>query len=339
MDEKKFISLEGLRHYNSKVTEKIAEVRAAIPTKTSQITNDSGFLLSSDLVTLGYATQTYVDGKVAAHENAVTEALGTINGTLGDHTTAINNLTSNKVDKDGNKVLSTNDFTNELETKLEGIEEGAQKNAVGTVVDANYKHITVTATSVSDGTNTFTKYDDTAVKALITAAENKIPTATSQLTNDSGFITNAAVEAAEGRLNDKITAAEGKIPTKTSQLTNDSDFADKTYVNTAIGNLSTIKFTVVTELPTENISTSTVYLKSIPSSVEPNLYEEWIYVEGKWEIIGTTKTDLTNYVTTEQLATVNATATAANELATELSTSTVKYTDAATNAEIDGLFA
>lgn len=34
------------------------------------------------------------------------------------------------VAKDGSKVLSTNDFTTELKTKLEGIEEGAQKNII-----------------------------------------------------------------------------------------------------------------------------------------------------------------------------------------------------------------
>lgn len=34
------------------------------------------------------------------------------------------------VAKDGSKVLSTNDFTTELKTKLEGIEEGAQKNVI-----------------------------------------------------------------------------------------------------------------------------------------------------------------------------------------------------------------
>lgn len=38
-----------------------------------------------------------------------------------------------KVDKDGNKVLSSNDFTNAQKTKLDGIEEGAQKNVVTSV--------------------------------------------------------------------------------------------------------------------------------------------------------------------------------------------------------------
>lgn len=37
------------------------------------------------------------------------------------------------VKKDGNKVLSTNDFTDDLETKLNGIEAGAQVNKIETI--------------------------------------------------------------------------------------------------------------------------------------------------------------------------------------------------------------
>lgn len=40
---------------------------------------------------------------------------------------------SNFVTKDGNKVLSTNDFTNDLKTKLEGVAAGAQVNVIETI--------------------------------------------------------------------------------------------------------------------------------------------------------------------------------------------------------------
>lgn len=45
-----------------------------------------------------------------------------------------------KVDKLPNKGLSTNDFTDLLLKKLNGIESGAQKNEEGTVIDNNYIH-------------------------------------------------------------------------------------------------------------------------------------------------------------------------------------------------------
>lgn len=59
-----------------------------------------------------------------------------------------------------------------------------------------------------------------------------VPTKTSQLQNDSDFSTNASVD-------EKIGGVTSSIPTKTSQLDNDSDFTTKTYVDNAIGNVLT----------------------------------------------------------------------------------------------------
>lgn len=52
----------------------------------------------------------------------------TVNSVLNIHTTDIANIKRDMVVKDGNKVLSTNDFTNELKTKLEGLKQGLDGN-------------------------------------------------------------------------------------------------------------------------------------------------------------------------------------------------------------------
>lgn len=52
----------------------------------------------------------------------------TINAVLNTHATDIANIKRDMVVKDGNKVLSTNDFTNELKTKLEGFKQGLDGN-------------------------------------------------------------------------------------------------------------------------------------------------------------------------------------------------------------------
>lgn len=52
----------------------------------------------------------------------------TVNSVLNTHTTDIANIKRDMVVKDGNKVLSTNDFTNELKTKLEGLKQGLDGN-------------------------------------------------------------------------------------------------------------------------------------------------------------------------------------------------------------------
>ncbi len=64
------------------------------------------------------------------------------------------------------------------------------------------------------------------------------------------------------------------------------------------------KFTieVVSALPTENISDTTVYLVvTNPGDSSGQLYTEYIYVNGVWEKLGEQKIDLTGYVTTEDL--------------------------------------
>lgn len=94
------------------------------------------------------------------------------------------------------------------------------------------------------------------------------------------------------------------VATKISELKNDVGFVDKlvsdlenyylkseTYSKTEIDDklalIPRFSVQVVTSgiLPTENISETTVYL--IPSSEEDdNLYTEFIYVNGFWEILG-----------------------------------------------------
>lgn len=59
-------------------------------------------------------------------------------------------------------------------------------------------------------------------------------------------------------------------------------------------------FQIIDTLPVENISATTVYLLKSKSETEGNVYEEYIYTNGKWESLGTT-VDLAGYVTEENL--------------------------------------
>ena len=62
------------------------------------------------------------------------------------------------------------------------------------------------------------------------------------------------------------------------------------------GDTGSIKFIVVTELPTENIDETAIYLKPVESPTGENKFEELIYVNGKWEDLGTpnVEVDLSN---------------------------------------------
>ena len=71
------------------------------------------------------------------------------------------------------------------------------------------------------------------------------------------------------------------------------------------GDAGSVKFIIVNELPTENIDESAIYMKPSNNPEEQNTYEEYIYVDGTWESLGTAKVevDLTDYVKNTDYAT------------------------------------
>lgn len=64
------------------------------------------------------------------------------------------------------------------------------------------------------------------------AAQSEIPTTTSELTNNSGYITIADVPTKVSQLqNDSNYATQSELPTKTSELTNDSGYINSSEVS------------------------------------------------------------------------------------------------------------
>lgn len=67
--------------------------------------------------------------------------------------------------------------------------------------------------------------------------------------------------------------------------------------NSAIANLDVLKREIVDELPTTNISSQKIYMVPSQKPGDQNIYDEYFYVNGQWEHIGTTEINLENYVT------------------------------------------
>lgn len=78
-------------------------------------------------------------------------------------------------------------------------------------------------------------------------------------------------------------------------------FAD---IESSISLIPKFSVLVVSELPEDNISTSTIYLVTSGDETN-NLYDEYIYItngeESSWEKLGTQKLDLTNYYTEDEV--------------------------------------
>lgn len=78
----------------------------------------------------------------------------------------------------------------------------------------------------------------------------------------------------------------------------------RTEIDTKLNALSSLNFEIVGSLPTENISTTTIYLVPKSTNNDINFYTEYIYITNRgWEIIGTTEVDLSNYPTFEEMET------------------------------------
>lgn len=73
-----------------------------------------------------------------------------------------------------------------------------------------------------------------------------------------------------------------------------SETYTKDQVNELIGNVSTIKIDVVDELP-ETGETNIIYFVLNDESTENNIYNEYVYINGKPELIGNTNIDLSPY--------------------------------------------
>ena len=78
----------------------------------------------------------------------------------------------------------------------------------------------------------------------------------------------------------------------------------KSEIDSKIAAIPTLSYQVVSELPTTDISTKTIYLLArSSSSSQPDIYDEYLYVNSQWEIIGSTSTDLSNYYTKSEVDT------------------------------------
>lgn len=122
---------------------------------------------------------------------------------------------------------------------------------------------------------------DQSAADLGLASPSDIPTKVSALQNDSGFITNTV-----------------------NNLTNyylKSETYTKNEVNSLIGAITTLDIRVVQTLPDHDISTTTIYLVPSASAQTENVYDEYIYVNNAWEMIGTTAVDLSNYYTKSEV--------------------------------------
>lgn len=256
---------------------------------------------------------------------------------------------NNKVDKDGNKVLSTNDFTDNLKAKVDALVAQTsdkkliykeKKNTdfnnltaagfytVQTTTNAPHSKydywslIVLNSTSVDSGFYVQQiaineKSDDKAIyvrkKASNWSSWIKLeanPDLSNYVTkiDGKGLSTNDYTKDDKRKVdsipdNAKFTdttydltpyAKKTEVPKKVSSLTNDIGFKTESEILSLIQSSSKLKKEIVTALPTTG-KEDVIYLIKDTSGQTGNIYTEYLWIGGAFEVIGSTKMDLSGY--------------------------------------------
>ena len=123
---------------------------------------------------------------------------------------------------------------------------------------------------------------DTSNLATKSELANKVDTST--------YTEDKATFALKSELTNFITASVDNLVNYYKK----SETYTQSEIDAKIGAITTINFEVVAELPVSG-EANKIYLVPNAEQSEQNVKDEYIWIENKWELIGSTKIDLSNY--------------------------------------------
>ena len=180
-------------------TDKVADI--AVPTKTSELQNDSGFITSSSLPTVNDATLTIQkNGSTVQTFTANSSTNKTANIEVPTKTSELQNdsgfITSSALPtvNNGTLTIQKNGTTVQTFTANSSSSKTANIEVPTKTSDLQNDSGFITSSSVGNGTITIQKNGSTVDTFTTNQSSNKtvniaVPTKTSEITNDSGFIT------------------------------------------------------------------------------------------------------------------------------------------------------
>lgn len=194
---------------NLTVNSSTRKVNITVPTKTSELTNDSNFATISDV----NAAKTIVDSALSS------------TSTNPVQNSAVKAALDGKVDTEQGKGLSTNDLTDSLKNNYDAAYTHSQQAHAPANAEAN-----VITGIQKNGTN-------------LTIANKKVnitvPTKITDLTNDSDFATTTQLDTKVDKVTGKGLSTNDYTTEEKTKLSNIEDGANKTVVDTALSSTST----------------------------------------------------------------------------------------------------
>lgn len=122
-----------------------------------------------------------------------------------------------------------------------------------------------------------------------TAAAGSATAAAGSATNSAGSAESSATAATAAEA--AALRAENAMQTVIGSL---DDYYDKEQVDSIVAGIPRLQRKIVAALPTTDIDEHTIYMIR-DGSVSGNVYAEYMNINGSWEAIGTTETELANY--------------------------------------------
>ena len=217
---------------NKVITGRINELAAAIPSKTSQLANDSGYLTEHQSLE-NYYTKEQTDSSINAVKTAIptkTSQLNNDSGYLTEHQSLDDYYTKSQVDSSINAVkdsipVNVSQLNNDSGylTEHQSLDGYAKISAIPTKTSqlANDSGYLTEHQSLAD------YYTKSQVDGSINAVKDAIPVNVSQLNNDSGYLTehqSLADYYTKEQTDSSINAVKDAIPVNVSQLNNDSGY-------------------------------------------------------------------------------------------------------------------
>lgn len=133
-----------------------------------------------------------------------------------------------------------------------------------------------------------------------------------QIVNENGQTENISVSEAITNINNEIDLVQESINVLNSDATVEGSVEHK--IAQAIVNADHIKRAVVSGLPQKDIDVNTIYM--VPNGLTGmDIYDEYMYINNQWELLGNTQIDLTGYYTKDEVDDTFATIAALAEYA------------------------
>lgn len=182
---------------------------------------------------------------------------------------------------DKDTIIARNFTEYDLDTLQENILELDKKQLKDFKEDANHRTVTDSEKE---------KWDDKVSQSQITGDVNA---------SGSDKVYHVDFIKKQFDLLDTGKADKDEIPTEISQLNNDKNFKTESEIQELINNSTKLKKEVVTSLPATG-KEDVIYLLKNKNDTN-NYYTEYMWISGRWEIIGDTKVDLTEYAKKTEL--------------------------------------